>query len=50
MVLVRRVVYVPAVRGDAGNHVVVAARWLKQRRCHIDVVAGGGGREVVWGR
>ena len=28
---------------DPGNHVDVAARWLEQLRCHIDV-AGCGGR------
>ena len=33
-----------AVRAALGNHVDVAARWLQQRRCHIDVVLCGGRR------
>jgi hypothetical protein len=33
-----------AVRAALGNHVDVAARWLQQRRCHIDVVRCGGRR------
>jgi len=28
--------------GGSGNHVDVAARWLQQRGCHIDVVRCGG--------
>ena len=39
-----------AVRTAPGNHIDVAARWLQQRRCHIDVVRRGGRRAACGGR
>ena len=41
------VVRAGSVRAGPGNHVDVAARWLQQRDCHIDVAGAAAGAGPV---